>query len=110
MSQLTKKMKVTWKMTALFYPLQGLASMVKLFQMTKKVIVLPLELCRKFKFFLDLASQKTYITYFFICIYCIAGKHVTDSDLQTAASSSSLRQQSAALSQPSTSKRPLEKN
>ena len=46
---------------------------------------------------------------FFICIYCIAGKHVTDSDLQPAASSSSLRQQSAALSQPSTSKRPLEK-
>ena len=46
---------------------------------------------------------------FFICIYCIAGTHVTDSDLQPAASSSSLRQQSAALSQPSTSKRPLEK-
>ena len=44
---------------------------------------------------------------FFICIYCIAGKHVTDSDLQPAASSSSLRQQSAALSQPFTSKRPL---
>ena len=76
--------------------------------MTKKVIVLPLELCRSFRF-LDLVSQKIYIACFFICIYCIAGKHVTDSDLQPAASSSSLRQQSAALSQPSTSKRPLEK-
>ena len=76
--------------------------------MTEKVIVLPLELCRKFRF-IDLVSQKIYITCFFICIYCIAGRHVTDSDLQPAASSSSLRQQSAALSQPSTSKRSLEK-
>ena len=59
--------------------------------MTKKVTILPLELCRKF------------------CCLDFAGKHVTDSDLQPAASSSSLRQQSAALSQPSTSKRPLEK-
>ena len=59
---------------------------------------------------MDLVSQKIYITCFFICIYCIAGRHVTDSDLQPAASSSSLRQQSAALSQPSTSKRSLEKN
>ena len=108
MSQLMKKMKMTWKTTALFYPLQSLARMVKLFQMTKKVIVLPPELCRKFHF-LDLASKKIYITCFFICIYCIAGKHVTDSDLQPVASSSSLRQQSAALSQPSTSKRPIEK-
>ena len=57
---------------------------------------------------MDLVSQKIY-NMFFICIYCIAGKHVTDSDLQPAASSSSLRQQSAALLQPSTSKRPLEK-
>ena len=82
--------------------------MKKLFQMTKKVIVLPLELCRKFRF-IDLVSKKIYITCFFICIYCIAGRHVTDSDLQPAASSSSLRQQSAALLQPSTSKRSLEK-
>ena len=44
MSQLMKKM--TWKMIALFYPLQILARMVKPFQMAKKVIVLPLELCR----------------------------------------------------------------
>ena len=81
--------------------------MVKLFQMTKKVIVL-LELCRKFHFFRSSKSRNIY-NMFFICIYCIAGKHVTDSDLQPAASSSSLRQQSAALSQPYTSKRPLEK-
>ena len=46
---------------------------------------------------------------FFICIYCIAGKHVTDSDLQPVSSSSSLRQQSATLSESSTSKRPPEK-
>ena len=58
MSQLIKKIKMTWKMTALFYPLQSLARMVKLFQMTKEIIVLPLELCRKFCFFLHLASQK----------------------------------------------------
>ena len=108
MSQLLKKMKVTWKKTALFYPFQSLGRIVKLFQMTKKVNVLPLELCRKFHF-LDLASQKIFLTCFFICIYCIADKHVTDSDLQPAASSSSLRQLSAALSQPSTSKRSLEK-
>ena len=31
-----EEMKVTWKMTALFYPLQSLARMKKLFQMTKK--------------------------------------------------------------------------
>ena len=42
-------------------------------------------------------------------MYCIAGTYVTDSDLQPAASSSFPGQQSAALSQPSTSKRPLEK-
>ena len=33
-------------------PTSTLARMVKLFQMTKNIIVLPLELCRKFCFFL----------------------------------------------------------
>ena len=83
MSQLMKKM--TWKITAL--SIQTLARILKLSQMTKQVIVLPIV----------------------ICIYCIAGTHVTDSDLQPATSSSFPGQQCAALSQIPTSKRPLEK-
>ena len=52
-------------------PFKSLARMKKLFQMTKKVIVLPLELCRKFRF-MDLVSQKIYITCFFYMyiLYC----------------------------------------
>ena len=61
--------EMTWKMTALFYPLQSLARMVKLFQMMKKVIVLPLKLCRKFAF-LDLANQKICLTCF-LYIYIV---------------------------------------
>ena len=40
-------------------PLQTLARMLKLFQITEKVIVLPIELCIK-SCFLYLASQKIY--------------------------------------------------
>ena len=73
----------------------NLGRMLKVCQMTKKVTVLPLELCRKFCV-PNLASQNIYLT----CIECIAGTHVTDSDLQLAASSSFPGQQSAALSNP----------
>ena len=69
MTQLMKKM--TWKMTALFCPVQTLARMLKLSQMTKKVIVLPLKLCRKFCF-MYLASQKIYLIclYYMYILYC----------------------------------------
>ena len=63
--------KMTWKMTALFYPLQTLVRMVKQFQMTKKVIVFPLELCRKFCF-LDIENKNIYLTclYYMYILYC----------------------------------------
>ena len=69
MSQLMKRM--IWKMTALFCPLQTFARMLKLFQMTKEVIVLPLELCTKFCF-LYLVNQNIYQTcfYYMYILYC----------------------------------------
>ena len=52
-------------------PLQTLARMLKLSQMIKKVIALPIKLCRKFHF-LHLASQKIYLTclYYKYVLYC----------------------------------------
>ena len=76
MSQLMKKNENDMEDDSFVLPLQSLARMVKLFQMTKKVIVLPLELCRKF--FFGFSKSKNISNMFFICIYCIAGKHVTD--------------------------------
>ena len=68
MSQLMKKM--IWEKTALFYLLQTLVRMVKQIQMTKKVIVLPLESCRNF-FVLDLESKKHISNMFILYVYIV---------------------------------------